>query len=82
MADGGESVMPKRVGFIAETGNDGTVSWVWRFDPQERKARPVGSPAKHMRELDDAWFSGAPAEEIVSWFRTGASDGTAAPASR
>lgn len=56
-----------RLRFIAETGLDGSVEWVWRFGPKDRIAHPVCPSGQDPAELAEADFHGASEAAIREW---------------
>jgi hypothetical protein len=68
-----------RLRFIAETDGFGQVSWVWRFGPDDRIARPVKRTDLDPADVHEAEFHGAPETAIVAWL-TGHAEGRRAGA--
>lgn len=60
-------IVMKGTRFIAETGPSGEVTWVWRFGPEDRVARPVLDASACRGELASAEFCGAPADTVKGW---------------
>jgi hypothetical protein len=56
------------VDLVAETDDAGRVVWIWRHGPNDRHARPIADPSKHVNELGQARCYGSTPEAISEWF--------------
>ena len=67
ICDGWTERVVSKTRFIAETDTSGNILWVWRWGAQDRIARPIAEPSRHLPELDAAEFHGAPGGTIRDW---------------
>ncbi len=60
--------MSGTIDLIAETDEIGRIAWVWRRGPNDRHARPIAEPSRHLDELGHSKCHGATPLAISDWF--------------
>jgi hypothetical protein len=73
----GLDMLPTTPIYVAETDEADQIDCVWYAASDQRAARPVQSPHKHLALLDQAHCSGASSHAICDWLEKNAGRGAA-----